>query len=169
MYKFNINPKNDLKKFYNNSTFNEMFEYIGSGKIWDDVSEIDSGTKVGYIIDFRSEIDLDTDGDKYKDGYILNFEDVKGLFDSLSFGHMLYVKYQGIVYEFNLNVWIDSLNPAHLIGIPLTLNFVKNLVTGRVKNDLRVTSSLYVDSLYCIYEDSKVIDMCRFKYYKLKN
>ena len=160
MYKFNMNLKNDLKKFYNTSSFHEMFEYVGLGKIWDDVPEIDSKTKVGYIIDFRSEIDLDTDGDKYNDGYILDFENVKGLYDSSSFSHMLYVKYQGIVYDFRLNVWIDSWNPTHLIGIPLSLNFVKNLVTRRVKNDLRVVSTLYKDSLYCIHEDSKVINMC---------
>ena len=165
MYKFQIYQKKyDISVFKIIPMFDELFEYICSGRYNEDIPNIPDDTKIGYIINFESNIDLD-DNSKFKE-FVLNFDECKNLFNSSYFDHKLNIKYNGEIKSFRLNIVIDSWNLNCMIGIPLTINYLKNLFTGKIEATQTVRSCLFASDLGDKY--TQVIDMCKFDYYKNK-
>ena len=165
MHKFEIYQKKyDISEFKIIPIFDELFEYICSGRYNEDITSISDDTKIGYIINFESNIDLD-DAINFKE-YVLNFDECKNLFKSSYLSHILHIKYNGEIKSFKLNIVIDSWHPNYLIGIPLTINYLKKLFDGEINVTQTIRSCLFAVNFGG--KDVKVIDMCRFDYYKNK-
>lgn len=167
MYKFNVKPKENLQEFKDNLLFNDLFEYVCSGGYGEDILDIPNGIKIGYIINHRIIINLDEDQDV---DYIVDFSKSESLYEYFYFPHILCIIYNGEKKYFWINIYIESRDMKYRIGIQITRNLIIKIFTGEI------TSSQFPRFQSCLYKDFneesdsvKVIDMCQFDYYKLKN